>query len=148
MDAYRRVDRCGDHDAGRGGDDRDRPVQRRTGTGAGRARHGRPRPAPANALTAAERAQVLAVLNSAEFVDAAPAQIYAALLDQGVYVASIATMYRMLREHRQVSERRRLARHPARTRPELVADRARGRSSPGTSRNSPARPRASTTTPT
>jgi transposase InsO family protein len=80
------------------------------------------RSVPANALGAAEREQILALLDSAQFVDAAPAQIYAALLDQGVYVASIATMYRILREHRQISERRRLARHPARTRPELLAD--------------------------
>ncbi len=80
------------------------------------------RRAPANALTPAEREQVLRLLNSAEFVDAAPAQIYASLLDQGVYVASIATMYRVLREQAQVRERRRLARHPARRRPELVAD--------------------------
>lgn len=80
------------------------------------------RRAPANALTPGEREQVLRLLNSAEFVDAAPAQIYAALLDQDVYVASIATMYRVLREHAQVRERRRLARHPARRRPELVAD--------------------------
>jgi transposase InsO family protein len=80
------------------------------------------RPAPANALTAAEREQILRLLDGPQFVDAAPAQIYAALLDQGVYVGSIATMYRILREHRQVKERRRLARHPARRRPELVAD--------------------------
>lgn len=53
---------------------------------------------------------------------AALRQIYATLLDQGVSVGSIATMYRILREHRQVQERRRLARHAARTRPELVAD--------------------------
>ncbi len=79
------------------------------------------RRAPANALTAQERARVLAVLDSGDFVDAAPAQVYAALLDQGVYVGSISTMYRILREHAQVSERRRLARHPARTRPELHA---------------------------
>jgi len=82
------------------------------------------RRAPANALTGAEREQVLRLLNSPQFVDAAPAQIYAALLDQGVYVGSIATMYRLLREHEQVRERRRQARHPARQRPELVADRA------------------------
>ena len=81
-----------------------------------------PRRVPANALTPAERDRVLRLLDSPQFVDAAPAQIYAALLDQGVYVGSIATMYRILREHRQVRERRRLARHPARTRPELVAD--------------------------
>lgn len=77
---------------------------------------------PANALTTLEREQVLRLLNSPQFVDAAPAQIYAALLDQGVYVGSIATMYRLLREHAQVRERRRQARHPARQRPELVAD--------------------------
>ena len=77
--------------------------------------------APVNALSPAERDRVLQLLDSSEFVDAAPAQIYAALLDQGVYVGSIATMYRILREHRQIRERRRLARHPARTRPELVA---------------------------
>ncbi|MFG1954265.1 transposase [Micromonospora sp. NPDC048830] len=77
---------------------------------------------PANALSPAERDRVLQVLNSPEFVDAAPAQVYAALLDQGVYVGSIATMYRILGEHRQVRERRRLARHQSRRRPELVAD--------------------------
>ncbi|WP_433788777.1 IS3 family transposase [Actinoplanes sp. CA-252034] len=81
-----------------------------------------PRPVPANAFTPAERDRVLRLLDSPQFVDAAPAQVYAALLDQGVYVGSIATMYRILREHRQVRERRRLARHPARARPELVAD--------------------------
>ncbi|OKI65906.1 IS3 family transposase, partial [Micromonospora sp. CB01531] len=79
------------------------------------------RRAPANALSAVERAAVLQVLDSPQFVDAAPAQVYAVLLDQGLYVGSIATMYRILREHRQVRERRRQARHRPRTRPELVA---------------------------
>ena len=79
------------------------------------------RQAPANALTSEEKTRVLALLDSPEFVDAAPAQVYAGLLDQGAYVGSISTMYRVLREHAQVKERRRLARHPARTRPELVA---------------------------
>jgi transposase InsO family protein len=81
-----------------------------------------PRPVPANALTVAERQPVLTLLDSPQFVDAAPAQIYAALLEQGVYVGSIATMYRILREHRQVTERRRPTRHPTPRRPELVAD--------------------------
>jgi hypothetical protein len=76
----------------------------------------------ANALTRVERHQILAVLDGPEFVDAAPAQVYATLLDKGVYIGSIATTYRILREHRQVRERRRPARHPARRRPELVAD--------------------------
>lgn len=64
---------------------------------------------------------MLEVLDSPQFIDAAPAQVYAALLDQGIYLGSIATMYRVMRENAQVRERRRQARHPARTRPELVA---------------------------
>jgi transposase InsO family protein len=92
----------------------DRDTARPTPTPAGRS-------VPANALTAAEKTRVLAMLDSPEFVDAAPAQVYAGLLDQGIYVGSISTMYRILRAHAQVTERRRQARHPARTRPELVA---------------------------
>ena len=76
---------------------------------------------PVNRLTCTERAKVLAVLNSAEFVDCAPIQVYATLLDRGVYLCSISTMYRILAANAQVKERRRLARHPARVRPELVA---------------------------
>jgi transposase InsO family protein len=76
---------------------------------------------PVNALTPEEKQRVLAILDGPDFVDAAPAQVYAALLDQGIYVGSISTMYRILHEHAQVKERRRLARHPARVRPELVA---------------------------
>ncbi|WP_405095572.1 IS3 family transposase [Micromonospora sp. NBC_01412] len=110
-----------------------RDAKRLTGIARSSAERDRRRPtpalpvrrAPANALTPAEREQVLRLVNSPEFVDAAPAQIYAALLDQGVYVGSIATMYRVLRGHAQVRERRRLVRHPARRRPELVADRPR-----------------------
>jgi len=76
---------------------------------------------PVNRLTALERAQVLAVLNSAEFIDRTPLQIYAELLDRGQYLCSVSTMYRILAEHAQVKDRRRLARHPARARPELIA---------------------------
>lgn len=76
---------------------------------------------PANKLTALERQQILDVLNSDRFVDQAPLEVYAQLLDEGVYLCSVSTMYRVLRENAQVSERRRLARHPARTCPELVA---------------------------
>jgi putative transposase len=78
-------------------------------------------PVPANKLDAAERARILAVVNSVRFVDLPPVQIYAALLDEGTYLASISTIYRVLAENRQVRERRRLARHPARAIPELVA---------------------------
>ncbi|WP_405165617.1 hypothetical protein [Nocardia sp. NBC_01499] len=74
---------------------------------------------PPNKLTMMERHRILEVLNSSRFVDLAPLQIYAQLLDEGVYLCSVSTMYRVLRENRQVSERRRLARHPAKTCPEL-----------------------------
>ena len=55
---------------------------------------------PANKLTDAERRRVLEVLTSDRFVDLAPLQIYAQLLDEGVYLCSVSTMYRVLgREH-------------------------------------------------
>ena len=80
-----------------------------------------PRPAPANQLTAAERAVVLGVLNSDEFLDKPPLQVYAILLERGQYIGSVSTMYRVLAENCQVRERRRLASHPPRKIPELVA---------------------------
>ena len=61
------------------------------------------------ALTCAEREQVLAVLNSERFVDMAPASVYATLLDEGSYLCSESTMYRLLREHGLTGERRRHA---------------------------------------
>jgi len=76
---------------------------------------------PVNKLSLAERTRVLAVLNSEEFVDQPPLQVYATLLARGTYLCSVATMYRLLGEASQVKERRRLARHPARKVPELVA---------------------------
>ena len=79
------------------------------------------KPAPANRLSPAERLEVLAVLDQPRFVDLPPVQIYATLLDEGIYLCSISTMYRILAEHAQLVERRRIARHPARTVPELVA---------------------------
>jgi putative transposase len=83
---------------------------------------GRPvRPAPANRLSLVERARVLEVLDSAEFVDQTPLQVYATLLERGQYLCSVSTMYRILAAAGQVKERRRLARHPPRTVPELVA---------------------------
>lgn len=80
-----------------------------------------PRPAPANKLTEAEEALILETLNSDRFVDQAPEQIYAVLLSEGTYLCSVASMYRLLRREKQVAERRRQARHPARKVPELVA---------------------------
>jgi len=76
---------------------------------------------PVNKLTDVERAEVLRVVNSTRFVDLPPIQIYAHLLDEGVYLASISTIYRVLTANALVKERRRLARHPARAIPELVA---------------------------
>lgn len=78
-------------------------------------------PVPANKLSHLERAKILQVVNSDRFVDLAPIQIYAQLLDEGTYLCSISTIYRVLAENQQVRERRRLARHPARAVPELVA---------------------------
>ncbi len=61
------------------------------------------------ALGEVERKEVLAVLNTNEHVDEAPATVYAKLLDEGVYLGSISTMYRILRANGEVRERRRQA---------------------------------------
>ena len=81
----------------------------------------RPRPTPANALAPEERVAVLGVLHSERFVDQAPAQVWATLLDEGTWLASESTMYRLLRGDGEVRERRAQASHPPRTIPELVA---------------------------
>jgi putative transposase len=73
------------------------------------------------ALSDVERAEVLQTLNSERFADLAPPQIWARLLDDGVYLCSVSTMYRLLRAHDAVRERRRQARHPAHVKPELMA---------------------------
>jgi putative transposase len=83
----------------------------------------RARPAPCNALTDAERAQVLAVLTSDRFVDKSVAQVWATLLDEGSYLCSMSTMHRILRANRVAGERRAQAAHPPRAVPELVATR-------------------------
>jgi len=54
-------------------------------------------------------------------VDKAPAEIQAILLDEGTYLCSVATMYRLLRAHGETGERRAQAEHPARVKPELIA---------------------------
>lgn len=79
------------------------------------------RPTPSHALSADERAEVRAVLNSERFMDLAPRQVYAALLDEGRYLASVSTMYRVLRVHDEVRERRAVRRHPVYKKPELLA---------------------------
>lgn len=76
---------------------------------------------PAHALSDAERAAVRAVLNSERFMDKAPRQVYAALLDEGQYHCHWRTMYRVLSEHDEVHERRILRQHPVYQKPELLA---------------------------
>ena len=80
-----------------------------------------PRPKPARALSDTERQATLALLHSERFLDQAPHQVHAALLDEGIYVCSPRTMYRLLEEHGQVRERRDQLRHPAYQKPELLA---------------------------
>jgi putative transposase len=82
-----------------------------------------PRSAPPNRLTEPERQHILSVLRSAEFCDLAPAQVWARLLDDGTYLCSISTMYRLLRLAGESRERRRQRTHPAKKKPELVATR-------------------------
>jgi putative transposase len=72
-------------------------------------------------LTAEERAAVLGALNSERFADCSPSAVYATLLDEGVYLCSISTMYRILRAERQVRERRAQLRRPNYAKPELLA---------------------------
>jgi putative transposase len=79
-----------------------------------------PRPQP-RALSPAERAQALGVLHAERFWDAAPATVYATLLDEGSYLCSTSTMYRLLRAQGETGDRRRHATHPAKVKPELLA---------------------------
>jgi putative transposase len=88
----------------------------------------KPRPAkarrlasPPRALSAAEKALVRQTLNSERFQDQAPREVYATLLDEGRYLCSVPTMYRILRENQEVRERRNQLRHPAYAKPELLA---------------------------
>jgi putative transposase len=74
------------------------------------------------ALSEVERKEIRRVLNSEQHVDEAPATVYAKLLDEGVYLGSVSTMYRVLRDHDEVRERRRHATHPAVKKPELLAE--------------------------
>jgi putative transposase len=80
-----------------------------------------PRPAPPRALTAEEQHAVLAVLHSERFVDVAPKAVYATLLDEGTYLCSWRTMYRVLAGAAELRERRTQLRHPAYAKPELLA---------------------------
>jgi hypothetical protein len=84
----------------------------------------RPRPTPDRALSAPERAQVLEVLASERFVDVSPEETWAMLLDDGTYLCSTRTMYRILAaEYGEVRDRRDQLTHPPYARPELLAER-------------------------
>ena len=81
-----------------------------------------PRPTSSHALCDAEKASIRAVLNSERFMDQAPRQVYAALLDEGSYLCHWRTMYRILAAHGEVCERRLIRRHPTYKKPELLAE--------------------------
>ena len=80
-----------------------------------------PRPKSPNALAPQERQTVLDTLRSERFMDKAPTEVYATLLDEASYLCSIRTMYRILDEEGEVRERRDQARHPDYKKPELLA---------------------------
>jgi len=80
-----------------------------------------PRPTPPRALSSVERQIVLGELHSERFVDEAPAEVYATLLDEDRYLCSIRTMYRLLSDSQEVRERRDQLRHPQYHKPELLA---------------------------
>ena len=82
-----------------------------------------PRPTPARALCEAERERVLDTLGCERFVDRSPAEVVATLLDEGKYLCSERTMYRILAANQPVRERRNQLTHPNCTKPELVATR-------------------------
>jgi putative transposase len=79
------------------------------------------RPAPARSLSAVERDSVLAVLHEERFQDRSPAAVQATLLDEGQYLCSSRTMYRILDQEGESRERRDQLVHPTYHRPELLA---------------------------
>jgi putative transposase len=83
---------------------------------------GRPRPAPPRALNRVERHAVLDLLHT-RFIDQAPAQVHATLLDEGTYLCSPRTMYRVLDDAHEIKERRDQVRRPHYAAPELLATR-------------------------
>jgi putative transposase len=73
------------------------------------------------ALSAEEKQQVLDTLHSNRFLDMAPREVYATLLDEGQYLCSLRTMYRILEANDQLRERRDQLTHPSYQKPELLA---------------------------
>jgi putative transposase len=83
----------------------------------------RPRLPSPRALSEAETTAIRAILNSERFQDQSPREVYATLIDEGQYLCSYRTMYRILAEHAEIRERRNQLRHPAYQKPELLATR-------------------------
>ena len=81
----------------------------------------KPRRPPARSLRPAEQDEMLSLLNSDRFMDKAPRQVWAEMLDEGTYVCSVRTMYRILEHHGEVRERRAQLTHPEYKKPELLA---------------------------
>ena len=79
------------------------------------------RPSPPRRLSNGERGALLAVLHEPRFADLAPAEVYSTLLEEGVHLASVRTMHRVLAENAEVRERRNQLRHPNYSKPELLA---------------------------
>ncbi len=84
-----------------------RTIQRWQAHGGGEDRRHGPKREPPNKLSTAERQEVLEIVNSPEYCDLSPNQIVPRLADEGLYVASEATMYRILHEEAQLSHRQR-----------------------------------------
>jgi putative transposase len=80
------------------------------------------RPSPPRALSANERQEVLDVLHSERFVDQAPAEVFATLLDEERYLCSERTMYRVMAVNKEGRERRNQLTHPEYKKPELIAN--------------------------
>jgi putative transposase len=81
----------------------------------------RPRLPSPRALSEAEISAIRAILNSERFQDQSPREVYATLIDEGQYLCSYRTMYRILAEHAEIRERRNQLRHPEYKKPELLA---------------------------
>jgi len=78
-------------------------------------------PAPCWSLSSEERQKVLEILHTDRFIDQSPREVYATLLDEGLYLCSVRSMYRILDQHGEVRERRDQLRHPVYQKPELLA---------------------------
>ena len=76
---------------------------------------------PSWMLPLKEKEMILSIMNSKNYFDKSPAYIYYSLLDSGVYLCSIRTMYRILKENNQSKERRKITRHKKYEKPELLA---------------------------